>query len=101
MKNIFSPVILVFSLCGMGLLAHQIVMKNGDRVTGSIVKKDDKTLTIKSTHFGTVTLPWDEVSSVSADKPVNVELTGGQTVQGTLAQVGDKVEVTAAGMKQT
>jgi len=85
----------------MALLADQIVMKNGDRVTGSIVKKDEKTLTIKSTHFGTVTLPWSEVSSVTADKPVNVELTGGQTVQGTLEQVGDKVQVTSAGTKQT
>jgi len=35
--------------------ADQIVLKNGDRVTGSIVKKDGKTLTIKTEHFGVVT----------------------------------------------
>jgi putative salt-induced outer membrane protein YdiY len=89
------------SLGAWALFADQIVMKNGDRVTGSIVKKDEKTLTIKSEHFGLVTLPWDQVTSVTADKPVNVTLTGGQTVQGTLAPAGDKVEVTAGGTKQT
>ena len=33
----------------------QIVLKNGDRVTGSIIKKDGKSLTIKTDHFGVVT----------------------------------------------
>jgi len=76
-------------------------MKNGDRVTGSIVKKDAKTLTIKTEHFGTVTLPWDLVTSVTADKPLNVVLSEGKTVQGTLATAGDKVEVASGGTKQT
>ena len=35
--------------------ADQVVLKNGDRVTGSIVKKDAKNLTIKTDHFGVVT----------------------------------------------
>ncbi len=39
-------------------------MKNGDRVTGSIVKKDGKNLTIKTEQFGVVTTSWDQVVSV-------------------------------------
>jgi putative salt-induced outer membrane protein YdiY len=85
---------------GLGLWADQIVMKNGDRVTGSIVKKDDKTLTIKSEHFGTVTLPWEKVASVTADKPLNVTLAGGETVQGVLKTEGEKVEVVAGQTRQ-
>ncbi|MFN0104828.1 MAG: DUF481 domain-containing protein [Bryobacteraceae bacterium] len=85
----------------LGLRADQIVMKNGDRVTGSIVKKDAKTLTITSEHFGIVTLPWEQVASVTADTPLNVELSGGQTVQGSLATAGDKVEIVAGGTKRT
>jgi hypothetical protein len=87
------------SLLVLGLFtaawADQIVMKNGDKVTGSIVKKDAKTLTIKTTHFGTVTLPWAEVASVTADTPINVELPGGKTAQATLATEGEKVVVKA------
>jgi hypothetical protein len=60
-------------------------MKNGDRVTGSIVKKDGKNLTIKTDQFGVVTASWDQVVSVNADKPVNVVLPNGRTVQGTIA----------------
>jgi len=98
MKNKLSLALLIV---GLGVWADQIVMKNGDRVTGSIVKKDAKTLTIKTEHFGVVTLPWDQVTSVTADKLLNVTLTGGQTIQGSLATAGDKVEVASGGTKQT
>ena len=68
-------------------------MKNGDRVTGAIVKKDGKTLTIKSEHFGTVTLPWEQIASVKADQKLNVVLPGGQTVQSTIDTKEGKLEV--------
>jgi putative salt-induced outer membrane protein YdiY len=73
--------------------ADQVVMKNGDRVTGSIVKKDGKNLTIKTDQFGVVTTAWDQVQSIVADKPVNVVLPDGKTVQGTIATANGKVEV--------
>lgn len=95
-----SKILILLALM-TGLWADQIVMKNGDRVTGSIVKKDAATLTIKTEYFGVVTLPWDQVASVTADKPLNVVLSDGKTVQGSLATAGDKVEVTAGGTKQT
>jgi putative salt-induced outer membrane protein YdiY len=72
-------------------------MKNGDRISGAIVKKDEKTLTIKSAHFGVVTLPWDQVASAKADTPINIVMPSGQTVTGTLNVEPDKVEVTAGG----
>lgn len=92
---------MALGLGGMGLRADQIEMKNGDRVTGSIVKKDAKTLTIKTVHFGVVALPWDQVSSVMADKPLYVVLADGKTVQGSMATADGKVVVAAGGTKQT
>jgi putative salt-induced outer membrane protein len=79
--------------------ADQVVLKNGDRVTGSIVKKDGKNLTIKTDHFGVVTTTWDQVESIKADKPVNVVLADGKTVQGTIATSDGKVEVTTKDAK--
>ncbi|MBS1855664.1 MAG: DUF481 domain-containing protein [Acidobacteria bacterium] len=92
---------LVCALCA-GLFpgaacADQVVMKNGDRVTGSIIKKDGKTLTIKTDQFGVVTTSWDQVESVKTDKPVNVVLPDGKTVQGTIVTSGGKVEVAGTG----
>ena len=75
--------------------ADQLVLKNGDRVTGSIVKKDGKSVTIKSDAFGVITAAWDQVESLTADKPLTVVLENGQSAQGTLRTVGGKVEVTA------
>src|ERR1017187_4913015 len=79
--------------------ADQVVLKNGDRVTGSIIKKDGKNLTIKTDHFGVVTPSWDQVESVRADKPVNIVLPDGKTVQGTIATTNGKVEVTTKDAK--
>ena len=82
------------------VMADQVVMRNGDRVSGALVKKDAKTLTIKSEFFGLVTLPWDQVETVKADTPITVQLPGSATMQGTLATTGDKVEVIAGGDKR-
>ena len=69
-------------LCSLACLsvsaawADQIVMKNGDRVTGSVVKKDGNNLTVKTDQFGAVTLAWDQMVSIKTDKPVNIVLSG-------------------------
>jgi small nuclear ribonucleoprotein (snRNP)-like protein len=73
--------------------ADQVVMKNGDRVTGSIVKQDGKTITIKTDNFGIVTAPWDKVASLQSDQPVNVVLKDGKTLVGTVAPSDGKVEI--------
>src|ERR1019366_2620439 len=73
--------------------ADQVVMKNGDRVTGSIVKKDGKNLTIKTDQFEVVNTSREQVESILADKPVHVVLADGRNVQGTIATTNGKVEV--------
>lgn len=75
---------LVLTVMG-ALHADQIVMKNGDRVTGTIVKKDGKNLVIKTDQFGVVTASWDQVESIRAEKPLNVVLENGKTVEGALS----------------
>lgn len=85
------PLLACLSLSSV--FADQVILKNGDRITGSIVKKDGKNLTVKTAQFGVVTTAWDQVESISTDKPVNVVLEDGRTVQGTLGTAGGKVEV--------
>ena len=79
--------------------ADQVIMKNGDRITGSIVKQDGKTITVKTVNFGVVTASWDQVASVSTDQPVNVVLKDGKTLLGTLTTSEGKVEVVARDAK--
>jgi putative salt-induced outer membrane protein YdiY len=68
-------------------------MKNGDRVTGSIVKKDGKNLVIKTEQFGLITTAWDQVASITEDTPVNVVLEDGTKVSGKLSTAEGKIQV--------
>jgi len=83
------------------LSADQIVLKNGDRVTGSIVKKDAKQITIQTDMFGLVSTAWDQVSSVTAEKPLNVVLADGKTLVGTLRDSEGKLEIASGTTKMT
>jgi hypothetical protein len=68
---------LCFILFAVGIAnADQITLKNGDRVTGSIVKKDGKDLTVKSDLMGVVIIPWDQVTDIKSNEPLNVVLEG-------------------------
>lgn len=80
-------------LATSALWADQIVLKNGDRVTGIIVKKEGDTLTVDSAHFGEITMPWEEVESITADTSLNVVLPGDQTVRATLQTQDGQIEV--------
>jgi hypothetical protein len=46
---------LIFAVCSP-LFADQIVLKNGDRLTGTIEKSDDKSLVMKTEFAGEVTV---------------------------------------------
>jgi len=76
-----------------GGLADQVTLKNGDRITGSIVKMEGKKLTVKTEAMGSVTVPWADVSAIQSDKPLNVVLPDGKTVQATLASSEGRLEL--------
>jgi len=88
-------------MCAWTLLsADQVVLKNGDTITGTVTKKDGDKLTIKSEFLGEVSMPWSAVKSLKSDKELNVVLSGGETVRGKVSTTGDNLEVaTPAGAK--
>jgi putative salt-induced outer membrane protein len=75
------------------LYGDQVVLKNGDRLTGTILKSDAKTLTLKSEFAGQVTIQWDAVVSISSDTPLNLTLKDGQVVVGKVATVQSNLEI--------
>lgn len=83
------------ALASLPLLADQIVLKSGDRVTGAIIKRDAKQITIKSDGFGVITTDLDKVASIVVDKPINVVTADGKTIVGTLRESEGKAEIVA------
>src|ERR1035438_9477763 len=77
------------------LAADQVVLTNGDIITGAIVKKDGGKLTIKSEFLGEVTMPWSAVKSIRSDADLSVVLPSGETVKGKISSSGDQLQVVA------
>lgn len=75
---------LVIAVCAVSgpLFADQIVLKNGDRLSGTIAKSDDKTLLIKTEFAGDVTVQWPAVQEIQSTQPLYVSLSNGQTIVG-------------------
>ncbi|MFI5101851.1 MAG: YdiY family protein [Terriglobales bacterium] len=82
----------LFLLLAIPALADQIVLKNGDRLTGSITKSDGKELVIKTDFAGDVTVKFDAIQSITSAGDLNVTLAG-KTVVGPVTTSGDNVVV--------
>lgn len=83
---------LLLSLWAIPAFADQIVLKNGDRLTGSITKADGKALVIKTDYAGDVTVKFDAIQSMTSASDLNVSL-GGKTVVGPVTTNGDNIVV--------
>jgi putative salt-induced outer membrane protein YdiY len=73
--------------------SDQLTLKNGDRLTGTIVKSDAKTLLLKTDFAGDVNLQWDAVTSMVSSQTLHLALKDGQTIVGTVTTADGKFEV--------
>ena len=96
MTNRFIRSLIPFLLLSFpALAADQVVLTNGDVITGAIVKKDGDKLTIKSQFMGEVTMPWSAVKSIRSDAELSVVLPSGETVKGKISTAGDQMQIAA------
>ncbi|HEV2485606.1 MAG TPA: hypothetical protein VGT08_08740 [Terracidiphilus sp.] len=56
---------LLISLAASSLHAYTVVLKNGDRLTGTAVKLEDGKLTFKTVYADTIAVAWDQVASLT------------------------------------
>ena len=97
-RSIFG--FMLFLLASTLLLADQIILKNGDRLSGTIVKSDAKSLVIKSEFAGEVTVQWPAVTEIHATQTLHLALKDGQTVTGAVTTSDGKFEVATAAKGQ-
>ena len=84
------------------MFADQIVLKNGDRLSGSIEKSDGKTLLIKTEFAGQVTVQWPAVQEITSTQSLHVGLSNGKSAVGPVTTSdGNLVAATSAGAMTT
>jgi putative salt-induced outer membrane protein YdiY len=88
-------------LLALSLRGDQVTLKNGDRITGQILKKDGDKLTVKSDLMGEVSIPWSAVTAITSTEPLVVVLPGGKSVSGVLSTGDGKLQVAAASGTET
>ncbi len=79
--------------------AEQVTLKNGDKITGAVVKSDGKTVVIKTDYAGDLTINWAAIQELSSDKKLFVETPDKKLVSGTVAtKDADLVVTTPSGV---
>lgn len=94
-----QAVIPIFLTFGSPLLfADQVAFKNGDRLTGTILKSDAKNLVIRAAVAGEITVQWQEIQEIRSDLPLRVELADGIIVGRVTSRDGRLEIVSNAGI---
>ncbi len=75
------------------LLADQITLKNGDRITGSIVNANGKEVVFETPTEGKVTIQRDAIATIAAEGPIYVDLADGRTISGAVTTVNDQLQI--------
>ena len=59
-------------------LAHAdvVTLRNGDRITGTVVSKQDSTLVFRTPYAGELRIAWAQVASLAVDRPIQLMLSG-------------------------
>ena len=87
-----SILIVVCSLTSASL-ADQITLKNGDRLTGKVVKSDGKTLVLHTDAAGDITVQYSAIQEMKTDEQLHVTLKGGKTEVGPVSTSDGKLEI--------
>ena len=93
LRKIEMVALIVFLGLASAAFADQITLKNGDRLTGTVVKSDGKTLVLHTEFAGDVTVQFAAITKITTEKPLHVALKNGQTVAGVVTASDGKLEV--------
>jgi putative salt-induced outer membrane protein YdiY len=81
------------ALLAPALFADTIILKNGDRITGKILKTDANAVVVKTDYAGEIKIDLGSITSMTSDAPLNVVLKGGDQSRGKVSLNGDMVNV--------
>lgn len=63
--------------------ADEIIMRDGSRLLGSVVKGEGATLGFKTSFAGVINIKWDQIAEINSEKPMEFLLSDDTIVSGT------------------
>jgi putative salt-induced outer membrane protein YdiY len=94
MRGVLTCAIIALAVAAAS--ADEVVMKNGDRFTGTITGVADGRLTIETSYGGVLTVDFAEVASFKTEGAFGVDVSGGSRVVGPVEyQTGARAAVVA------
>jgi putative salt-induced outer membrane protein len=83
----------LFSLLPHAMAADQITLKNGDHLTGTVVKGDGKTLVLHTDSEGDITIQLSAIQDIKTEQELHISMKGGKTIVGPVASNEGKLDV--------
>lgn len=77
MHRLVLPTLVACLLLGGPLHADQVLLKNGDRLTGKIVSLGDGKLVLNTDQVGAITVPMENVATFQSDAAIAIHLKDG------------------------
>ena len=82
-------IITVAFLIAGNSLADEVCLKNGDRLTGQVIRMEAGKLILKTIYAGEISIVWQEVASLKTDGSVKVVLKDETALEGTTEVIED------------
>lgn len=89
LRSRLALIVIGCSLMSGSVFADQLLMENGDIISGNISKIVDGKVFIKPSYGDEYAVSMDAVTSIDADQPFDVELVDGSTIDGRFAGAED------------
>src|SRR5207244_8528190 len=87
---------IVYFLLATRAWAGEVVLKNGDRLTGRIIRMDKSIVDFETDLLGKVAVPWNAIVKIQSDSPLYVAVTDDRVVPGKVSMrdgpPGDRTE---------
>ena len=93
MRSLHLALPLLLAFASLLALADQVRFKNGDQLTGEILKSDAKNLLISTKVAGQVSVSWPEIQELHSDLPLHIVLASGKELMGRMATRGGRLEI--------
>jgi putative salt-induced outer membrane protein YdiY len=88
----FLTIMMLF-LGVQNVAADQVILKNGDQITGTVVKADKGVVTLKTVYAEKLEIKADAVQSINTNQSVDIRLMGGDILSGPLKSEAGETRV--------